>query len=243
MRRLHVQDPAVAVAAVLVVAVVGLFAFNFAADYERYVIGPPGWVEASFGGIYLAGGIFISLVALVAAVLVGGGEPGPVRSALRLLLVLSVVALWGGCALGIASSRIAGPSVRLPGTIRYDFGAPVGSTVEASVICTSVVGDRSLIAEIHPDEPGLPSLVLRNLVRRDLYPTLVPPGGGPAVEFRVPNATPGLLGAYYWSPSAFEDHGASGQLTMVGQRRPDVLLAAPPPEAMTVDISWTCRGQ
>ncbi len=133
MRRLHVENPAVAVAAVAVVAAVGLFAFNFAADYERYVIGPPGWVEASFGGIYLAVGIAISLVALVAAVLIGGGEPGSVRSALRLLLILSVVALWGGCALGIASSRIAGPSVRLPGTISYRFGTPVGSTVEASV--------------------------------------------------------------------------------------------------------------
>jgi hypothetical protein len=35
MRRLRVEDPAVAVAAVLVVAVVGLFAFNFAPDDER----------------------------------------------------------------------------------------------------------------------------------------------------------------------------------------------------------------
>jgi hypothetical protein len=242
MRRLHVEHPEVAVAAVLVVAAVGFFAFNFAADYERYVIGPPGWVEASFGGIYYSVGIVISVVALVVAALVGGGEPWSARWNLRLLLVLSVIALWGGCTLGTASSRIAGPSVRLPGTIRYDFGTPVGSTVEATVICTSVVGDRSLIAEIRPDEPGLPSLVLRNVVRRDLYPTLVPPSGGPAAEFPVPNATPGLLGAYYWNPSAFDDQGASGRLTFVGQRRPDVLLAAPPPEAMTVDISWTCGG-
>ncbi len=99
-----------------------------------------------------------------------------------------------------------------------------------------------MVAEIHPDEPGLPSLVLRNLVRRDLYPTLVPPSGGPAAEFPVPNATPGFLGAYYWNLSAFDDQGASGRLTMVGQRRSDVLLAAPPPETVTVDISWTCGG-
>jgi hypothetical protein len=238
MRRLHVEHPAVAVAAVLVVAAVGLFAFSFGADYERYVIGPPGWIEASFGGIYLAIGIVISLVALVVAALVGRGEPGPVRSGVRLLLVLSVVALWGGCALGIASSRAAGPSVRLPGTISYDFGAPVGSSVEATVICTSVVGDGALIAEIRPDEPGLPYLVLRNLVRRDLYPTLVPPSGSPTVEFAVPNARPGFLGAYYWNLSAFDDQGGSGRLTMVGRRH----LDGPWPETVTVDIAWTCGG-
>lgn len=238
MRRLHVEHPEVAVAAVLVVAAVGFFAFNFAADYERYVIGPPGWVEASFGGIYYSVGIVISVVALVVAALVGGGEPGSARWNLRLLLVLSVIALWGGCALGTASTRIAGPSVRLPGAIRYDFGTPVGSTVEATVICTSVVGDRSLIAEIRPDEPGLPYLVLRNVVRRDLYPTLAPQTYDSTAEFAVPNTKPGFLKAYYWHLSAFDDQGESGRLTMGGQR----YLDGPWPETVTVDISWTCGG-
>lgn len=233
MRR--VEQVVFVAVAIVVAGAVAVTTFDTGLIQGRYDVGAPGWVEGSFGWLYLLVGATVTLVALGVAAVIARGAAGGLRHWLRDLLVGAVVALWAGYAAGWSTAALAGPTVQRPGTVRFTLGPPISTSFEAAATCVSIIGDGEVLAELDPLDADVPVVYFRHRVWRNPYPTIVQLDE--ERSFVIAGGDPQSIGPYDWTVHALEEGSDSGRMVTTGAR----WGGGTGPLSIDVEVTWACQ--
>jgi hypothetical protein len=148
------RDAAVLLIATAVVLVpIAWWSFGLGTVEQRYSLAGWAGAYAMVPEWTIGVGVFISLLLAGVMLLVHRRRRSArTQGRLRWRWWFILVAAWAGYFSGAVVGVAGGGPVAQPGTLRLDFGAPIGETAQVEATCRSVVGEVGTLAEIRsPD--------------------------------------------------------------------------------------------